>query len=342
MNWIKYLYSYRSVKWFIIPIILLIIAIGGVIYEIVRVDSSLSVISQNLDVNDFEEIKFSELHAGERISASFQANSDYLGIIAVRFYNFQKISDDSLVFRIKERGSKNWYYEGKYTVAQFQPDELFTFGFPIIPDSSGKYYYFELESVSGQKGNAIAISKKEPILVAKYQFTKDTILGNSNNISRFLIGKVSGLLTNFTFSFSALIYFIPLIYYILWQVFHSKKKKKLIFISFLPIYAMIADIIMVDHQIFLTDIVIIIVSFSWILSIFTYKFDNSISYIVAIFLLVLCMVLLVFGFNENAEKAAVWSYMLLIIGTIHGFIEFKLGRYGNYTYKKLLSDLHIK
>lgn len=95
--------------------------------------------------------------AGETYSQKFISETNEFGIVAVKFTNYLDISDDSLVFRIKEKNSKDWYFEYTYKVDQMQNDKFFTFGIPPITNALGKEYVFELESLSGKPDNSIGV-----------------------------------------------------------------------------------------------------------------------------------------------------------------------------------------
>ncbi len=93
----------------------------------------------------------------EIVRQEFVSETDEFGIVAIKFTNYLDISDDSLIFRIKEKNSKDWYFEYTYKVDQMQNDEFFTFGIPPITNALGKEYVFELESLSGQPDDSIGI-----------------------------------------------------------------------------------------------------------------------------------------------------------------------------------------
>ncbi len=342
MKKIKKISKSKFLKWVIIPLILLVIWMGGLLYEAVKNDTSFAVISQSLDISSFNQVTEQEIHAGENVGASFYAENNYLGIVSVRFNTFERINEDTVVFRIREDGAEKWYYEGEYTVGQFQPHGLFTFGFPVISDSKGKKYVFEIESKAGVKGDAVAISSIEPVIVAKFQFPRGIITNSPLQAATFLINKIHGLITNQTFVFSSLIYLLPFLYYVLWNLFHLKFKDKKIYVAFLPVIFMLIDIIFINKYLYLTYIIIIIISLTWILSVITYKFDSSVSYLLATFFLILCMVSLLIQQSYFAEKFAMWVYILLVIGVIQGLIEYKTGKDNNINYKKVLSYIGVK
>lgn len=148
--------------------------------------------------------------AGETYSQKFISETNEFGIVAVKFTNYLDISDDSLVFRIKEKNSKDWYFEYTYKVDQMQNDEFFTFGIPPITNALGKEYVFELESLSGKPDNSIGVyicKENEDILFklaqgmpAQKQLLKDVVfkIRSDTGFASFLtilIGLVIALIT---------------------------------------------------------------------------------------------------------------------------------------------------
>src|SRR5690606_1230361 len=107
------------------------------------------------------------------------------------------------------------------------------------------------------------------ILVAKYQFPRNIITNNPSEAVTFFINKSLGLLRNQVFLVSSFIYFLPLIYYVLWQVFHAKFKTKLIYLSLIPLAFIILDVLFINQFLFVTDVLVAIISLSWVLSIIT-------------------------------------------------------------------------
>ncbi len=94
---------------------------------------------------------------GNIYSQTFVSQTEAFGIVAVKFANYQDISQDLLIFRIKELGADNWYFEYTYKVDQIQDNQFFTFGIPQIANAKDKAYVFELESISGQQDDSIGV-----------------------------------------------------------------------------------------------------------------------------------------------------------------------------------------
>lgn len=207
-------------KWVVFPITFFLFGLIFLFTSLLLSKQLVSILSQNHREVEFKGLK-QGIYAGEKIETEFEAEEDNLGIVAVRFDTFNRINDDQLIFRIKEKGQKDWYYENFYKTDQFQPSELFPFGFPIIPDSKGKTYVIEIESISGEEGKVVVVSEKEPKLQTRYQFSKEQLKNPSDSIG-FLTKKTLEILPNPTFITLIILSFSPFFAYIFWLVFGPK------------------------------------------------------------------------------------------------------------------------
>jgi len=70
-----------------------------------------------------------------------------------------------------------------------------------------------------------------------------------------------------------------------------------------------------------SDFLIFFLMGLWILTIKLYKFEGKVSLGVALGFLVLCPFLLILKKEAIAEKAAIWTYMFLVVGVIQMLIE---------------------
>lgn len=372
-------FIYKFIKWGIIPLGLIIVW-TYLTFNLINNTAGLTILEYGYQRNNFISWKDTELLKGQKIDAEFKAKANNLGIVAARFNTHKRINSDILIFRLKEKGQQNWSYENKYRVDQFQPDDLFTFGFPIIENSESKIYQFELESTKGQPDDAIALSPVEPVFVTKYQYTKHALLANKNTLKEFIFRKIKNLITDKNFIFSSLVYFLPLVYYFLWLIFidpkldnwrmfiqkrstkyinkHNTLKKIAAYISsinlekrslqalFFPFLVkntqLITDISSINFakkslQVLLfffigidiliinevSHIAIIIIVALWVFMLNLFKFNSRVSYIIAFCLLLLCPLLLIINLQTIAEKAALWSYMFLLVGVVHQMLEIR-------------------
>ena len=78
----------------------------------------------NLDVRDLDTLtasRASEFLKGDTFVGTFRSKYTNLGIISLRFYNENRDSEDTLVFRLREKDASDWIYTAKYETNQFQP-----------------------------------------------------------------------------------------------------------------------------------------------------------------------------------------------------------------------------
>lgn len=261
-----------------------------------------------------------ELLKDNYIAGSFVASQDNLGIVAFRFNTYHRINNDYVIFRIKENGTKSWYYSNRYKVDQFQPDDLFTFGFPIIQTSKNKKFDFIIQSVAGEKNNAVAVSAVDPVFVTKYQFSKFLILHNVKYGINFLILKILSSVFDSNFYPFSFLFLIPLVIYLFHQVFpiSVKVQKKVLFILIS---------LLVFEYLCASDSFGIWVEFSivtiWLILLISYNLNLRYAFLVAALLLFLTPLLLILGQGIIAERLAMISYLFVLLGVL-----------GIFTYRK--------
>ena len=72
---------------------------------------------------------------------------------------------------------------------------------------------------------------------------------------------------------------------------------------------------------FTSDFLIFFLTGLWVLAVTLYKFEGRVSVTVALGFLILCPFLLIFKKESIAEKAAIWTFMFLLVGVVQMFIE---------------------
>jgi hemoglobin-like flavoprotein len=207
--------------------------------------SNLTVVRKNLPDSVLTQKTFNELLEGEKIAGQFMADQNFLGQVLIRFYNFDRINKDSVIFRLKEEGGQNWYYEHTYKTDQFLPNEFFTFGFPPILDSKGKTYTFEIESLAGQLEDAVTLSRDGPSAAVIYQYPKSLLAKNPNVLASFAVSKISNSQINSDLVVSLVAYvvficFILLLEYLLLEkIFQKRISLKKINSSYIIVFALL-------------------------------------------------------------------------------------------------------
>ncbi|MFA6569626.1 MAG: glycosyltransferase family 39 protein [Bacteroidota bacterium] len=187
----------RSKTFFCFPICfcIFLIIFCSVIFTNARDDIRFKNFTINVEkhaLTNLAQWKKGEILKGEKIIGEFESRENNLGILAFRFGNSYGGKNTELIdFRLKEKNTDEWYYDNLYHADQFLPDELFTFGFPVIPNSSGKTYIFEIESLNGKPGNAITISAFNPVFETKYKYSKAELFHDPGLLFNYLILKFS-------------------------------------------------------------------------------------------------------------------------------------------------------
>jgi hypothetical protein len=327
-------------------------------------DTSFSVLSYNYGKGNFTNLTYGKILAGQKISGEFQAQESNLGIVSIRFETGLRIpydQEDIYVFRLKEKGQEKWYYENTYRSGGMYDFPFYPFGFPIIKDSKGKTYVFELQSLKGNQQNALSISQKGLILSVKYKESKKALLSNRELLMSFIFKKFTNSLQVFEIQFASFIYLLPFIFYFLWispfkkyiftpiiAVFNYffpnlskafvKKRIKIWEITDSPSLALSAlvgytiifrfDLIILSVILFdifyaqlVNDLKYIIIVCLWIITIKIYRSRSSKTFFIALLFLFFSPILLEFKFERMAEEAASWSFILLFVSVAQMIFE---------------------
>lgn len=322
----------KILKWFVAPFIFFIFGAYMTANYIINAPG-VTVLENDYDSDIFTHAHTSELHAGDSIAGEFEARNNHLGIVLVRFNTFHRINDDSVVFRIREKGQEDWFYENTYKVDQFQPNEQFTFGMPVISDSKGKEYQFEVESTIGEPENAVALSNIEPVVSTRHQYPKELIASSVDEGVKFLVLKTVNLFQNFEFPLFTLLYFLPLLGYFLWLHFFPRYlSDKYYLVLVIPIALFVESFFLRNTY----DIGVLIITVFTLFIFLAYKLSSRVAFLFALIFLILTPIFLEFGNELVAENFAMWAYLLLVIGTVQALIELKRGDKGLVDYDEFL------
>ena len=114
-----------------------------------------------------------------------------------------------IVFRLKEKGAGEWFYESPYFFEQATPSHLFPFGFPIIEDSEGKTYLVEIEGRGEPNGEtpglyvfAAADRAGRPYLYSRYVYRRENLKKDWQPIFKNTLAKIGLSFKKETFLFA--------------------------------------------------------------------------------------------------------------------------------------------
>src|SRR3989339_633029 len=255
---------------------------------------------------------FHELFRGDKISVELASRFPNLGIVGIRFKTHYRLNTDVLEFRIKEASSPTWYYTAKYNTDQFQPNEIFPFGFPLISDSQGKTYLIEIESQKGSPGNMVSIDDEYPSVLGRHVFTLESLVKNPILLFRFISLKLANLTEYPGFSQSTLIFFSPVLFILLF-----KATNYFLLISLpLMFYIIYWDIF--QNRVFY-DFLYFSVIFSWWVISAWHKLGSRVSGLISLLLILLITILIPRGGYLQIEKNTSWAVFFLLFAFIQHF-----------------------
>lgn len=332
----------KWVKWGIIPLLLFCVWAVLTLLYIIVLDESFLVVSYSHSKEDFDSLKYTKLLKKDSVSGTFTARANNMGILGLRIRSYARVpyrEEDKLVFRIKEKGSPEWYYENIYRSGLMYEFSLFPFGFPIIENSKGKTYQFELESLEGNTENAVSILNREPIFVSKYQETRAYFNEHPTRLPFFVLKKVGNYTNSIDVQFSSFVYMLPLIFYMITvspigvrlmsiagKLYPPLKKidknPDYYLFGIIISFVILLDIMYLQIQ---NDAIYIVVGIlSYVVS-RVYKVGSKIALVVFIALLVLSFFLYYTEQLQVAERSASWAYLFLVIASIQMMSEMKNG-----------------
>lgn len=285
-------------------ILIISLFILGVVLSLLTYHEKFSILSFSHNRNNFFNFQNTELLKGQTIKGEFVAKENNLGIVALRFNTYGRINKDIVIFSIKQQNVNFWYYQNKYKVDQFQPDDYFTFGFPLINNSKSKVYQFEIESISGKTGDAIALSSKEPIFLTKYQFP------DARHSLSYILKKIINSFTSSDFILHSVAFFLPLYFLIILFFLNLKiftKYYLLLIVNFGVIAFDILNIINVHDN----GAIIFFILGTQIILFKYYSVAGKILFLIVLMLLLLVPCLLLLNNALIAERLVKWSILLL-------------------------------
>lgn len=300
--------------------LLLIFWLVQTTFSVYKQDSGIPSLNERFSFKNFSSAP-KEMFQNDLLAATFQSHYPNLGIIQVRFTNFKRVSDDILIFRIKEKGQTDWYYQANYKTDQFQNDELFPFGFPLIKDSQGIEYEFEIISQRGNKENSVGPGTSYPSFVAKHIYTKSELKDKKALIS-FIIHKFINVISDPNIIVRSFAYLIPFLLYTQFEKFINFKRFKRFKKFFTYNISLAKGIVLLS---ILLEIIIGQTSFDgfflsiflfWFITIREYKLEYKTSAAMGGYLLTIVPFAIILGFNAAAEKLFEWVFIFFTIGVI--------------------------
>lgn len=308
--------------WFLISVVFIF---SLPFFLILNSDLSPSVFSQNHDLKALAS-------KGNKISGSLIAKSNYLSIVTIYFDPSNEISGTS-VFKIRERGRRNWYYNGSIDSRQYHYYPKYAFGFPPISKSKDKIYEFEIEFANQYENiGPLQLDPNKTMFTSQYKYPVKVLLSNHSTLLSFALNKIKYSLTQesakqfinigfHTFAlFSILLLTLSRLPLNLRLSLHAEfiflKNNITLFILFLYL----VDVFIINS--YIGTIVYFAIAI-WIVQIRLYRYHSEKSIAMGCIFLVFCLLLNNVGLISLVEKSAMWSFFMLSIGVFQCFIDLK-------------------
>ncbi len=135
---------------------------------------------QNIDIDR------DRILSGQTRTFEFKSRYQNLGSVEILIDNHGRINKDEILFKIMEKGSKDWLYKNRYQVSTMDSGQFFPFGFEVLTDSKDKTYVVEIESLNGTVNDSISISNQSKYITIKYLHNREYLLKNLTQISKYL------------------------------------------------------------------------------------------------------------------------------------------------------------
>jgi hypothetical protein len=326
--WLPKPFRHHLIMNIVIPLALLISWIGLILFQSYKIESVFSILTDEYSSKYLTNFNTDELIQGEKISGKFYADEKYLGIVGVRFWNFWRLNDDNIIFRIKESGSDQWYYENRHKSDQFQPHQYFTFGFPTIENSQGKYYEFEVESEHGEPGNAVGVSEISPTFITKYKFPREVILSSPRNAISFVLTKFGNLTRNSSFNASSYVFLLPFLLYVLSSKYLFRNRERLNsalskFIGFIEVNrkliaigSLVLGVILDGLLIRIGDMTMILLFLLWIYSFKCFNLSLKLIFNLSLVMLLVSGLVYYLKMDIATERFGAWAWGFLTLTVI--------------------------
>jgi hypothetical protein len=295
---------------FIIFTVLIIYWLTLSYFYLQQLDPSPSILIQQHTVPENNHIN---LIAGNKISQEIISKFDNLGIISIRFQTYKKSNNDTLIFRLKEKGGLSWYYVAQYHTDQFQDHQLFPFGFPVITNSKGKTFIVEIESSQGTKTDRVMIDNLLPSLISKYKFHIQNINLLTPAIYKYIIQKIINIVSIMALLYPIILYLFPLLLFLTLHVL-SKFSKRICYLSiiFPSIFLLFREPLFLPQPPFWTITILVL----WIIYVLKNNLSPKINLAAALVIVLFLLTQIIQNNIIQAETYSLWLFFFLGIAII--------------------------
>lgn len=260
------------------------------------------------------------LTKGKIIQGEVKAKFNNFGTLSLSIDTFNRTNNDIIVFQMKEKGTDRWIVFNKYFTDRFPTGYRYPFGFPVIPDSKGKTYVFEIYSVNGTRDNAIGFNYGYHTTASHYIFPVQVLKTDKSLFKGFLKEKM----LNFASDVYTYPYFFMFTIPGLFIIVVIKIKNYLVLRQigiFMCIYLMLAYLLI---PLSINSNLTIYIFLVCLLISLKIGISSRYGYAVALFFLIQVPLYLLLRMDVSASKSAVQVFYSMVTAVILSAKEFNL------------------
>lgn len=256
---------------------------------------------------DIPDMKMLDIKYQLTITSPFELDTKNLSNIKVEMYEFidPEITISKVGYINKPtieyvKKDSNEYQIAYTNLSKSQIDEVISklgWGWEVVPQKSESQKVRKLES-----------NKTETITV-KFTLLNKIIFILSLIFTYLMLGKYIFLSLKFIWKY-------------FWKIVSVICLKSKIFLLSISLFLIIIDIFLIPKT---YDIITFSLIILWIGAVVGYRLEGRFSFASALAFLVICPISLILKNEFIAEKAAIWTYMFLVVGTVQSLIELKVG-----------------
>ncbi len=271
-------------------------------------------------------------------------------------------------FKIREKGENEWQSVNSYSGGQFKELNLFPFGFNLISNSKNKNYVFEVSTKGANEKSALSVNQNRPIVTEyqiersnlknpsfALSYLKEKIVYAVKNLESiysilvfflpfvayyYLLYEKNKKITpefvkkiffiNFVHKYilPPVIRLLNVVFGFLYNIHLLDDKRKL---ESIPVFGVVLFMVIIGEIFIVTEInnlLLFIIILIWAILVAISRLRVESSFLLAVFFLVLTLFFFVFGFEDFAEKSAIWAYLFLVVGAFHMSFVFRASKIG--------------
>ena len=253
------------------------------------------------------------------LKGEFRAIQNNLGSLKLKVTTYNRLNNDTIVFRMREKGGSEWTIQNEYATDRMPNGQLYPLGFPVIPDSKGKTYEFQLQSKNGSEGNAIGVVYSYHAFASNYIYTKKDLLGDTALFQFFLKEKFRTIVTTPEIVFLIMMCLIPFFYWCSFWFATDKKVQNPIALvlcgATVSIYLFVPVSLYSNTMLFVFFVLLAIV--------YRERISASMVFGSALVLLLLMFILLGMQYEIQVIRSATMVYFFMILGIICSSFRYK-------------------